>query len=62
MAGGREGEIPVGDHLDEADGGKDREHATTGGSTPGFKGERMVELGAREVDNLLKTPHELQHT
>jgi len=48
-------DLPVGDHLDEADGDKDREHATTGSGTPGLKGELVVELRAGKAHNLLLT-------
>jgi hypothetical protein len=43
----------VGDHLDEADGGEDREHSTAGGGTPGLQGKLVVELRPGKVDHLL---------
>ena len=46
-------DLPVGDDLDEANGDKDREHATAGSSTPGLKGELVVELRARKAHDLL---------
>ena len=46
-------QVPVGDHLHEADGDKDGEHAAAGRRTPRVKGKRVVELCARQVDHLL---------
>ena len=43
--GGWDGGVPVGDHLDEADGDEDLDHAAAGSLGPGIEGKLEIQGG-----------------